>query len=104
MTESDTKFERDFLYTERARVAISLARQCRSLGYSIGFARDAAEPEWPVLFIELPGFGQVSWHLSPLSRRDLAGDIPDDSTWVFDGHTTEEKYRRLDAWSRSLAP
>lgn len=98
-----TKFERDFLYTERARVAVALARGCRQMGCAVGFGYDAAEPDWPVLFIELP-IGQVSWHLSPHARATLAADIADDSAWRWDGHTTDEKYRRLDEWSRSLVP
>lgn len=84
------------LYEERARVALALARSALALGLKAGFALDPQEgPEWPVLFIDLPT-GQVSWHLTA-AQRAVASDIGDyDGEW--DGHTTEEKYRRLDAW------
>lgn len=103
MTTVGEAMEREYLYTERARCAIAIARGCRRMGLRVGIAVDPKDPDWPVLFVDLPT-GQCSWHLSPLSRRDLAGDIQDDPTWIWDGHTTEEKYRRLDEWSRSLAP
>ncbi len=60
--------------------AVSVAHQA---GYEAGFRIDPAEPEWPVAFIELPE-GQASWHL------------PQHPT-PWDGHTTEEKFRRIDA-------
>ncbi len=53
-------------------------------GLSAGIAIDPAEPDWPVVYIELPT-GQVSWHMPahPVS---------------FDGHSTEEKYSRCRAF------
>lgn len=70
----------DTVYTERYGLilrAVSLAYQ---LGFAAGFRIDPREPDWPVAFIELPT-GQVSWHIQPHQRE-------------WDGHTTEEKYRR----------
>lgn len=55
------------------------------LGYQAGIAIDPAQPDWPVVFIELPT-GQVSWHMP-------AHPVP------FDGHTTEEKYARCRAYT-----
>lgn len=52
-----------------------------NLGYKAGVRIDPDEPEWPVVFIELPT-GQVSWHVP---QHDVA----------YDGHTTEEKYQRI---------
>ncbi len=49
-----------------------------------------------VVYIELPT-GQASWHirtdeLELFEHLEVCG-----SSYVYDGHTTEEKYRRLDA-------
>lgn len=56
-------------------------------GIPSGYAYDnQPDPEFDgfriVAYIELPGVGQVSWHL------------PEHST-PWDGHTTEEKYDRI---------
>lgn len=51
------------------------------LGYSLGIRIDSKESEWPVAYIELPT-GQVSWHL-PQHYKE------------WDGHTTREKYKRI---------
>lgn len=53
-------------------------------GFRAGVRVDPAEPEWPVIYIELPT-GQVSWHLP---QHPVA----------WDGHDTEEKYRRCRAF------
>lgn len=62
-------------------VAVSQAALC---GMAAGYRIDPSEPEWPVALIELPT-GQVSWHVPqfPVS---------------WDGHDTEEKYRRVQAY------
>lgn len=54
-------------------------------GYPAGVALDPVEPDWPVVYIELPD-GQVSWHM-PAHPVE------------FDGHSTEEKYRRITAYT-----
>lgn len=50
-------------------------------GYQAGVRMDPEDPEWPVVFIELPQ-GQVSWHMLQHGRK-------------WDGHSTDEKYRRV---------
>jgi hypothetical protein len=65
--------------------AVAVALEC---GYPAGFAYDpnASIPEFPILaYIELPSFGQVSWHLP-------------EYTTEWDGHTTDEKYQRCRDW------
>jgi hypothetical protein len=62
--------------------AIVLARK---VGYEAGFRIDPSEPDWPVAYIELPE-GQVSWHL-PAHPKE------------WDGHTTAEKYARIEKFS-----
>lgn len=95
MTQYDLQFALTSVYAERAAVVAALARCARAQGLVVGFAIDPKEPDWPVLFIELPT-GQVSWHFSKLDRH-LASDIGEyHGQW--DGHTTEEKYDRLMKW------
>jgi hypothetical protein len=43
------------------------------------------EPEWPVLYIELPGAGQVSWHMPQHSK-------------AWDGHDHAVKRDRVRAY------
>lgn len=75
---ADTDYERreDLVWD-----AVSLAR---ALGYPAGVRIDPDAPEWPVVLIELPT-GQVTWHM------------PQHPT-PWDGHDTEEKYRRCRAY------
>lgn len=87
------------LYTERAKCVIGIARAAKALLLTVGFATDASEPEWPVLYIDLPT-GQVSWHLSR-SDRELALDIGE-YPGTYDGHSTELKYKRLMDWEPLL--
>lgn len=78
-------------YRERAFLVAHLASQY----FSAITYNDPNEPDWPVIYIETPA-GQLSWHLSP-DDLDLFEHVirvtPESITW--DGHTTEEKYRRL---------
>lgn len=55
-----------------------------SLGMPGGIRIDEDEPEWPVVYIELPT-GQVSWH------------VPEHFT-AWDGHDGHEKYQRMRAF------
>ena len=57
--------------------ALSVAARLR---YPCGVRIDPTQPEWPVVYIELPD-GQISWHLPQHTRE-------------WDKHNTEEKYRR----------
>jgi len=93
----------DIIYRERAHLVAHLAAGYPSV---LVEGADASAPDWPVLFVKLPD-GQVSWHISPTDRdlfghvrRTIAG-MPDAPVW--DGHTTDEKYARLDAHTRALA-
>jgi hypothetical protein len=54
-------------------------------GWRGGIKLDPQEPDWPVVYIELPT-GQVSWHVPA-----YAGE--------WDRHDTEEKYRRCRAFA-----
>lgn len=53
---------------------------------------DLKEPLWPVVCIHTP-CGQMSWHV-PMAEIDWFSHLEwTENDW--DGHTTEEKYRRL---------
>jgi len=63
--------------------ALALARK---LGYPSGIRFDEKEgPEWPVVVIDLPGQGEVAWHCKYYDK-------------VWDGHTVEDKYKRIKAY------
>lgn len=87
---------KDGAYAERNKVLVLVALMAQRLGVKVGIGQhvgDDWDAEWRnILFIDLPA-GQVSWH------------IHDDEAQMFyfvggyggewDGHTTEEKYRRV---------
>ena len=78
--ENDTNYDERYLLVFKA-VYLALAH-----GINAGIRLDNNEPEWPVVYIDLPT-GQVSWHMPQHT-----------SQW--DGHDTEEKYRRIDEFCR----
>lgn len=89
----------DSVYRERAHLVAHLAALYPShIGHT-----DPAEPDWAVVVIEAPG-GQLSWHVSP-DDMDLFGHVkptgPDSRPW--DGHSTDEKYARLDRLTAAKA-
>lgn len=84
-------------YRERAHLVAHLAASYPS---TIGY-HDPHEPDWAVVIIDLPT-GQVSWHVSP-QDMDLFTRVRHTEISTWDGHTTEEKYARLDAHTRALA-
>jgi len=59
-----------------------------NLGFEAGIRLDPDEPEWPVVFIELPT-GQVSWHV-PQHQH----------SW--DGHSNEEKSSRVSRYIENI--
>lgn len=61
--------------------AVDRALRC---GYRAGVKNDPEQPEWPVVYIDLPT-GQVSWHMP-----EYAGP--------WDGHSTKMKYDRIRAY------
>jgi hypothetical protein len=85
------------VYRERAHLVAHLAAAYPS---TIGY-HDPAEPDWAVVIVDLPT-GQVSWHVSP-DDMDLFGHVARSDTNAWDGHSTEEKYQRLDEHARELA-
>jgi hypothetical protein len=77
-------------YEWRNRLVMDAVCQAQHLGFLAGYRIDTDEPSWPVAVIELlmpdGSEAQVSWHLPEHPRP-------------WDGHDTEEKYRRLHAFT-----
>lgn len=87
------------VYRERAHlVALLAAWHTSHIGYT-----DPTTPEWAVVTIELPT-GQASWHIAP-DDMDLFQHVQQVTRYArsWDGHTTDEKYRRVDAFAAQLA-
>jgi hypothetical protein len=76
---------RDPDYTWRNRYLLIAVGAAAASGVPVGFRFDPKEPDWPVVYFELPTGQQVSWHL-PRHERE------------YDGHSTPEKNQRIDAW------
>lgn len=66
------------------------AKLAERLGYRVGLGVDPDEPDWPVLFIDLPT-GQLSWHIA---TGELI-PVWDDYNGAWDGHDHEEKADRI---------
>ena len=88
------------VYADRNQAAL-LAAVLAGPGVTVGFRVDPDEPDWPVLYIELPHYSpnyQVSWHIhkDELAAMQLGGlsEFP----YEWDGHTTEEKRERIAAF------
>ncbi len=85
----------DDAYFDRNQAILALGRLALKLGYNAGLKADPAEPDWPVLMIDLPT-GQVGWHLP---KDEVLGEWPEyKAEW--DGHTLEEKRKRLEDFIR----
>ncbi|MER8197079.1 hypothetical protein ABTY00_24315 [Streptomyces microflavus] len=84
------------VYRERAHLVAHLAAV-----YPAAIGTDPNEPDWPVLFIETDA-GQLSWHIAP-DDVPLFAHVPRSDSSVWDGHTTEQKYARLDNLTRTRA-
>lgn len=92
---AEMEARKDAAYLERNQVVAALAR-C----FPSGVARTAIEgwsDDWHgCVYIDLPT-GQVSWHFHDSQAYLFAGLPAYTKGW--DGHTTEQKYRRLAALS-----
>ncbi|GAB6098219.1 hypothetical protein JCM16358_00980 [Halanaerocella petrolearia] len=71
-------------YEARNKAVIKAMSLALEKGYEAGIRMDYTKPEYPVVYIELPT-GQVSWHMP-------------EHTKAWDGHSTQEKYKRIDRY------
>lgn len=79
----------DALYRERSHLLALLATH-----YPAHLQPDPAQRSWSVLYLSLPT-GQCTWHISE-EDLDLFEHVRTDITEVWDGHTTAQKYGRVD--------
>jgi len=96
--------ERDGAYRERNRT-VALAAAGLAETVVIAPAPDVDEPGWQILYASLNG-RQASWHFGPRDADLIAHfeHVPaDDPRARWDGHTTEEKYAGIAAWTVELA-
>lgn len=102
MTEiEELRAAKDAAYLERNRLVAYLAF-CwpASLERHPDNDRDW-EDDWRwIVFVALPT-GQVSWHIHD-SHLGLFDHVPQFQGWVWDGHTTEQKYNRLTALTKGI--
>lgn len=94
--------ERDGAYRERAHLVALLAAMTD--GAVIAPAPDVDEPGWQIVYLTLGG-RQASWHISPrdadlFQHVTYVGEQDPRAQW--DGHTTEEKYDGIAAWTGEL--
>ena len=84
-------------YRERAHLVALLAALWPS---HIGVTDPTTD--WPVVTVELPT-GQACWHVSP-NDVDLFGHVEPTPRYArgWDGHSTEEKYERVDQITRQV--
>jgi hypothetical protein len=73
--------QNDTNYDIRYGLVFAAVHEALQAGYSAGIALDPAQPDWPLVYIQLPT-GQISWHMPGFPSP-------------YDGHTTEEKYQRI---------
>lgn len=95
MTNIETEPSRT-VYRERAHLVAHLAAI-----YPATMGADPEAPAWPVVTIWLPT-GPACWHIA-LADLNLFSHVPPGRNG-WDGHTTDEKYERLDQWTKFLKP
>lgn len=96
---------KNLAYLERNRVVAFLASMALANGWRAGVRRTAIEdwdPAWHnCCFIDLPT-GQASWHYHD-DHGELFSHLPPyEGDW--DGHSTFEKYQRLELQARLIVP
>lgn len=90
-------------YGERDRCVAAIAWIAHALGWGAGLGRHpATDTEWDrdwmtIVYIDLPT-GQASWHIHDSELPLVDGLPPYQRAW--DGHTTPEKYARVDKLGR----
>jgi hypothetical protein len=93
---------KDNAYAERSKVLAAFAHLLSRNVFrdiTVGITQhDPNDKDWEdnwrtILVIELPT-GQVTWHF-PDSEKHLLDGLPEIKDYKWDGHSTEEKYKRL---------
>jgi hypothetical protein len=81
--------DKSSVYRERAHLVAFLT----TLYPSVGAYNSLEAPEYLVVYVETP-VGQMAWQIHP-EDMDLFGGLEIVQEYAWDGHTTEEKYRKL---------
>lgn len=100
---NDLTEERDGAYRERAHLVALLAAMTTDA--VITPAGDVDEPGWQIAYLSLGG-RQCSWHIAPRDAElfEHLEHVPaNDPRAQWDGHTTDEKYKHIAAWTTELA-
>ncbi|WP_201724785.1 hypothetical protein [Streptomyces antimycoticus] len=96
--------ERDQAYRERAHLLAWIAA-LHPANAVITAAADVDEPGWQLLYLLVGGW-QMSWHIAPRDA-ELFAQVehvgPDDPRAQWDGHSTPEKYERIQQHVERLA-
>jgi hypothetical protein len=80
----------DEIYEDRNLLAQLAAALAQMLGLASGVGTDPNEPDWPVIYLDLPT-GQVSWHIP---QHELVAHLePYLRDW--DGHSSADKRDRI---------
>lgn len=92
---TDLEDQKDAAYEERNRLVAALTKRFPAYLARHPEYDESWEDDWRwIVFVDLPT-GQVSWHIHDSERHRFAHLRVDANRW--DGHTTEEKYQRLEA-------
>lgn len=91
LLEEIVKFDQD--YDKREEMIYQALVEAKYLGLECGIRIPSKDddPEWPVVFIDLPEYlGEVAWHIKAVDK-------------VYDGHSTDEKFERISQLSELVA-
>ena len=95
--------ETNEVYKERDLCVALIASYAQWFGHRVGMGKhvgESWEDDWRnILFINLPT-GQVSWHIHDSEVENFPDIQPYLGVW--DGHTTEEKYKRIQKYIHLL--
>lgn len=101
--------QKDQAYAERNKVVAAIGHMINAMSWTMdtkaGIAKHPEEDktwesDWKtILVINSSLFGQMSWHFHD-SEIYLLDGLPTLENYKWDGHTTEEKYRRLLEFAR----
>lgn len=88
----------DEVYEDRNLVVLLLLKLLKDKGLKVGYRIDEEEPDWPVVYANSYSIGQISWHIP---KKDLP-DWIEEGQLEYDGHTNEEKNRRVREFIRYI--
>lgn len=94
---AEEQSEMDKVYSDRARAVQLAARLAMMIpGFEAGVRTDEMSPDWPVVAINIPGHGEVAWHMHV---NDLV--LTEPYAGAYDGHTDDEKAKRIADFCKS---